>query len=59
MTPFDSKNRLDNSAGIGQDNPNEAMNAQEQSKKSLWFLRKSGLTAILALVGIVTALTPV
>ena len=38
-TPFFLKKRLDNSAGIGQDNSNEAMNATEQSKKMPWHLR--------------------
>ena len=35
MTQLNNKKRLDNSSRIGQDNPNETMNA----KKSPWFLR--------------------
>ena len=55
MTPFNSKNRLDNSSGIGQDNSNEAMNATEQSKKMPWHLRFAGagkLKEIAATAGI-------
>ena len=53
MTQLNSKKRLDNSNGIGQDNPNETMNA----KKSPWHLRFAP-GAILRQIGLaVLALT--
>ena len=55
MTELNSKKPLGESYGIGQDNPNNEMNANEQSTKTPWFLRlptailwKSGLLAVLA-----------
>ena len=64
MHPLNNKNRLDESVGIGQDNPNEAMQPASETKKKPWhlrfapgaILRKSGLVAVLA---VTTALTPI
>ena len=56
MSPLNSKNGIDNSSGIGQDNPNEAMNATDQSKKSPWRLRFAG--TILAVAGLLLAPLP-
>ena len=55
MTPLNSKNSLDESTGSIKVNHNNAMNANEQSTKTPWFLRlpeailrKNGLLAVLA-----------
>ena len=64
-TPFFLKKPLDDSAGIGQDDPNEVMNANAQSNESEATLAKKGLLnrigllAVLVLTGIVTSLTPI
>ena len=39
MRALNNNKRLDNSSGIGQDNSDEFMNANEQSKKTPWHLR--------------------
>ena len=64
MTPFDSNKPLHNSSGIGQDTPNEAMNATEQSKEAPWFLRFAPgailrKKAIIAIIAAVAVLAPI
>ncbi len=39
MSKLNNKNRLDNSSGIGQDNPNEAMQTASETTKTPWRLR--------------------
>ena len=39
MRTLKNANKIDNSPGIGQNIPNKAMNATEQSKETPWFLR--------------------
>ena len=39
MSPLNNNQRLDNSSGIGQDNPNEIMQPASQTKKTPWLLR--------------------
>ena len=55
MRTFYNNQRLDNSSGIGQDNPNKAMQTASETKKTPWhlrfapgaILRKSGIIATL------------
>ena len=39
MNQLNNKNRLANSSGIGQDNPNKAMQTASETKKTPWHLR--------------------
>ncbi len=66
MRKLNNENRLDNSSGIGQDNPNEAMQPASENKESpatakesRWTRKRIGVLAVLALTGIATALTPI
>ena len=54
MTQINNNKRLDNPNGSVEIQPNNAMNANEQSKKTPWHLRFAG--AILAVAGILLAL---
>ena len=65
MSTLNSKNRIDNSNGIGQDNLNETMQPASENNEAPATLAKKGLLnrigvlAVLALTGIATALTPI
>ena len=39
MRTLNNNKRLDNSSGIGQDNPNKAMQPASETKKTPWHLR--------------------
>ena len=61
MHTLNNKNRLDNSSGIGQDNPNKAMQTASETKKTPWHLRfapgdilRNGLIAAIAVVAVLT-----
>ena len=66
MRTLKQQNRIDESTGIGQDNSKEAMQTASENnetpataKKSRWTRKRIGVLAVLAIAGIVTALTPI
>ena len=64
MRTLNNKNRLANSSGIGQDNPNKAMQTASETKKTPWHLRFAPgailrKKAIIAIIAVVALLTPV
>ena len=64
MSSSNNNKSLDNSSGIGQDNPNEAMQTASETKKTPWFLRFAPgailrKKAIIAIIAVVAVLMPV